>query len=78
MNYLPSGWTEATPGGMATCNNPQYGGIVDSEIVSGKWFVIFNDPDIPMIDNLETRGDAFEAYRMKMIDHVGRKGENVR
>lgn len=59
---LPAGWTEVSPGGMATNTDPVRGGIVDSEIVSGKWFAIFNDDTIPMIEGMSSRAEAFAAH----------------
>lgn len=59
---LPAGWTEAFAGGMATNTDSMRGGIVDTEIVSGKWFAIFNDDSIPMIKGLNSRAEAFKAF----------------
>jgi hypothetical protein len=42
LNTICNGWTESAPGALL-CNSHKSGGIIDSEIVSGKWFVIFND-----------------------------------
>ena len=62
MNYLPSGWTEGYPGGIATNPDPIQGGIVDKEIVSGKWFLIFNHSDKIAVDGYATREDAFKDW----------------
>lgn len=59
---LPEGWTEAYPGGMATNRDPVKGGIIDNEIVSGLWFVIFNVEYLPILDGFASRGEAFRAY----------------
>lgn len=59
---LPEGWTEAYPGGMATNRDPVKGGIIDSEIVSGLWFVIFHRDDLPLLDGFNSRDEAFCAY----------------
>lgn len=59
---LPEGWTEAYPGGMATNRDPVKGGIIDSEIVSGLWFVIFHRDDLPLLDGFNSRDEAFRAY----------------
>lgn len=59
---LPDGWTEAFSNGMATNTDSVRGGIVDTEIVSGKWFVIFNNDVIPMIEGLNSRTEAFNAF----------------
>ncbi|ABO60310.1 hypothetical protein LA345_37420 (plasmid) [Burkholderia vietnamiensis] len=58
---LPVGWTEATPGGLATNRDPDVGGIVDSEIGSGLWFAIANRDGIPTLDGYGTRQAAFDA-----------------
>lgn len=65
---LPLGWKEATPGGLATCADPIYGGIVDSQIRAasvngdGAWFAIFNDSELSPIEGLATRDAAFAAF----------------
>lgn len=65
---LPLGWKEATPGGLATCADPIYGGIVDSQILAasvngeGSWFVIFNDSELAPIEGLANRDAAFETF----------------
>lgn len=66
--YLPEGWTEATPGGMATNRDPIKGGIVDNEIVSGKWFAIFNRSDIAPFDGFATRAEAFAAFHLRLAE----------
>lgn len=60
LNTISKGWTEATPGGLL-CNPNAGGGIIDKAIVSGEWFVIFND-DRQTIEGFETRDDAVEAF----------------
>lgn len=59
-NTLPAGWTEATPGGMATNRCPERGGIIDKNTAGLGWFVIFN-ADIPAIEGLPSREAAFAA-----------------
>lgn len=61
-NDLPDGWTEAFPGGMATNTDPVRGGIIDNEIVSGLWFVIFSREDLPILDGFSSRDEAFHAH----------------
>lgn len=63
---LPTGWSEAFPGGLACSADPVTGGIIDNEIVSKKWFVIFNREDLPTIDGLASRDDALHAYVERM------------
>lgn len=54
------GWTI---GNTIACNaDPILGGIIDSEIVSGKWFIIFNDDDLEMITDLSSRDEAFIVF----------------
>lgn len=61
QSALPEGWSEVTPGGMATNPDEVRGGIVDVEIVSGKWFAIFNNDAIPNVNGLESRAAALAA-----------------
>ncbi|TLX16115.1 hypothetical protein [Rhizobium sp. MHM7A] len=44
---------------MATNPDPITGGIIDSEIVSGKWFVIPNNNDLLPGDGFASKDDAF-------------------
>lgn len=60
LNAICAGWTEAHPGGLL-CNPKLAGGIIDSEIKSGEWFVIFNDQRKPLA-GYESREDAVEAF----------------
>jgi hypothetical protein len=60
LNTLCTGWTESRPGAML-CNPNAGGGIIDSEIVSGEWFVIFNDSR-EALSGYESREDAIEAF----------------
>lgn len=63
MKTLPEGWTEALPGGMATNRDPVKGGIIDNEIVSGLWVVIFHRDDLPTLYGFSSRDEAFRAHR---------------
>ena len=60
LNAICEGWTEAQPGGLL-CNPNAGGGIIDAEILSGEWFVIFNDGRATLA-GYETRADAVEAF----------------
>jgi len=60
LNTISNGWTEGTLGGLL-CNPNAGGGIIDVAIVSGEWFVIFND-DRKTLDGFDTRDDAIEAF----------------
>jgi hypothetical protein len=66
---LPDGWTEAFPGGMATNKDPILGGIVDDELFSGLWFVIFNHEDLEPLDGFSSRQEAFTAHE-QTISHM--------
>lgn len=54
-------WNEI-PNGIATCNDPELGGIIDQAIVSKRWFIIFNSPHIDVIEDFATREEAFAAH----------------
>lgn len=54
------GWMHLSKDGMATNPDPITGGIIDSEIVSGKWFVIPNNNDLLPGDDFATKDDAFK------------------
>ena len=56
----PKGWSETCTGGMMISNDPLAGGLVDCAIL-GKWFVIPNHPNIPMMEHFETRDEAYAA-----------------
>lgn len=57
---LPAGWTGRV-GGIATNQDPVSGGIIDKELVSGKWFVIPQDDSIAQMDGFDTQKEAFDA-----------------
>ena len=59
--YLPAGWTESSPGGLATSKDPISGGMIDKEIASGKWFVIPENGSIQKMEGFSTRKEAFDA-----------------
>jgi len=65
-NTAPTGFSESITG-MCANSDPIVGGIIDSRIVDGKWFVIFNDDDLDMVEGLESREEAFQVYQ-KAID----------
>jgi hypothetical protein len=54
-------WTQVA-NGIATNNDPILGGIIDQNIVSGKWFVIFNSDEIEAIEGIDARAEAFAAH----------------
>lgn len=55
------GW-KINGAGIACNADPVLGGIIDSNIVSGKWFVIFNDDDLETIEGLDSRYEAFKVF----------------
>lgn len=61
-DQLPEGWTEVSPGGMATNRDPLKGGIIDKAVVSGEWFVIFERDGIAELDGFASRAEAFAAH----------------
>ncbi|NKF21567.1 PLxRFG domain-containing protein [Solimonas marina] len=60
-NSLPDGWTESSPGRLATNQDPERGGIVDRAIKSGKWFVVPNRDGIGTLKGFATRAEALRA-----------------
>lgn len=61
-DQLPEGWTESTPGGMATNRDPMNGGIIDKVMLMDEWFVIFERDGIDQIGGLSSRAEAFAAH----------------
>jgi hypothetical protein len=66
VTEMIAGWK--SNGRIATNTDPDLGGIIDSAIASGKWFVIFN-ADIPAIEDLDTREEAFAAHAAAIKSH---------
>lgn len=62
---LPDGWTEASPGGLATNRDPVNGGIIDRTSISGKWFIVPNDPDVA---KYLKEGEVFDTRREAFAD----------
>lgn len=60
-NELPDGWRESCVGGIATNNCPETGGIVDTAILSGEWFLIM-EGYLTVDQTFATRADALNAY----------------
>lgn len=69
FGMLPDGWTQ-TGSGMATNPDPINGGIVDRNIVEGRWFVVFNDDAIPPQTDktFDTRDQAFEFFAQQLAE----------
>lgn len=64
---LPPGWSEASPGGMATNRDPVAGGIVDKNMTGLGWFIIFNDDAMETVEGLARRDEAFCVLAERMI-----------
>ena len=58
---LPEGWKESTLGGMATNPDPVNGGIVDTTLASGKWFVVPNRDGTGTLEGFDSRAEALAA-----------------
>ena len=61
LNTVAAGWSESFTGGMLVNSNPENGGIIDNEIVTGKWFVVFNDGR-DSLTGYNTRAEAVDAF----------------
>ena len=57
----PPGWAESRPGALMTNTDPIEGGIIDREIVSGLWFVISHNDNIPKLSDCASRAEAYAA-----------------
>ncbi|MGF6440080.1 hypothetical protein [Paraburkholderia youngii] len=66
VSELPPGWTEGSPGGIATNRDPASGGIIDRTIADGTWFVVFHRDDLEVLHDLPSRQAAFEAFARAM------------
>jgi hypothetical protein len=60
LNELSPGWTGIANGLIC---NPDHiaGGIIDKTILTGKWFVIFND-DRNTLEGFASRAEAVQAF----------------
>jgi F420-dependent methylenetetrahydromethanopterin dehydrogenase len=59
---LPQGW-EGSGNGLVCNADPVLGGIIDRNLVSGQWFVVFNADDISVIEDIASRDDAFRLFQ---------------
>jgi hypothetical protein len=59
-SVVPHGW-EGTKDGIITKSGPN-GGIIDKNIVSGKWFIIFHNDKLETVDNIPTREEAIKIF----------------
>lgn len=65
-------WNHLAPNRIATNPHPEFGGIIDSCIADGLWFVIFNNDAIPNADGFKTKEEAFN-YHKSEIARVARE-----
>ena len=64
---LPEGWTEASPGGLAT--GPV--GIVDRQIATGKWFAVPHREGAETLEGFDTRAEAIAALQALQAQSLG-------
>ena len=62
-------WNHLSEAGMAANPHETLGGIIDSVINSSEWFIVFNHPDLPLIDGLSSKAEAFEIFE-KVIAEI--------
>jgi hypothetical protein len=65
---MTDGWHHLAEDAMATNIDPIAGGIIDKQIVSGKWFVIPNNDAIPQVEDLETKAEALAYLASKVAE----------
>lgn len=65
---MNGGWNHVSEDGMAANRDPKVGGIIDTAIVSGKWFVIPNNDAIPQVEDLESKEAAFAYLEQKLFE----------
>lgn len=74
---LPAGWTESAPGRLATSEDQETGGIVDTNIVTGKWFAISNATSKQVPGEFSTRAEAIAAITQATAPEMGKQPEPV-
>ena len=62
---IPFGWS-GSENGLICGNDPITGGIIDQEIASKKWFLIFLNPVLEMVGDLPSRDAAIAEYNKKI------------
>jgi hypothetical protein len=62
-------WKHLGQNAIATNIDPIIGGIIDTQIVSGKWFVIPNNDLIPQIEDLDSKAEAF-SYLLTRVSEL--------
>lgn len=61
LNRVAPGWKVGCSEGILS-NAAPYGGIIDKNLVSGEWFVIFNNDNFEALDGFATRDEAIDAF----------------
>lgn len=59
-------WNHLSENGIATNRHPTRGGIVDTAIVSGLWFVIPNHPDLNAMEGFSSKANAIGALHLAL------------
>jgi hypothetical protein len=72
---MTNGWNHLDKDAMATNSDPIVGGIIDNEIVSGKWFVIPNNDAIAQADGFSTKADAFAYLDARVAELPGTESQ---
>lgn len=62
-----NGWIHLSKDGIATNPDPIIGGIIDNEMVSGKWFVIPNNNDLLPGDGFASKDEAFTFLNNQIV-----------
>ncbi|MBU2709329.1 hypothetical protein KCM76_25260 [Zooshikella marina] len=61
IQLMPS-WTEVIKGEMITNPDPLLGGIIDRQIVSREWFIVFNNDEISTKIGFKSLIEAIRAF----------------
>ena len=63
-------WRHLGENAIAANPHPTMGGIIDKVMKSNpeEWFVVFNHPDLPLVDGLSSKAEAFEIHEKTLAD----------
>ncbi len=67
-------WNHLSENGMATNRHRTMGGIIDRVAASTQlrvkeeWFIVFNHPELDVIDGLASKAEAFEVFAKTFAD----------
>lgn len=61
-------WNHLSADGMAINHDPIRGGIIDSNIPTGLWFVIFNNPVLTTMEGFANKIEAFKAMEIALAE----------